>query len=135
MVISIFWNCLFSLCILFKYEKVYIVKVNNTDNKKLIDNTCEKGNLSKWKFDNVVIKNVYYSDICNNTKKEITIEILEKIKKESNENKLRDALPKVTRINEYLKIPENEIENNKQLFNDKQLLSKHFNITSFFLFK
>ncbi len=113
-------------------NKQIIIEIENNDNKKLIDITSKKENLLKWKFDNFVIKNVYYCDKCNDTKTEIRIEIKEKFKKETDENKLRAALPKITRINEYLKIPENEIENNKQLFNDKQLLSKHFNITTFF---
>ncbi len=39
---------------------------------------------------------------------------------------------RVTRINEYLKIPQNKINDYKELFIDKHLLSQHFNISSFF---
>ncbi len=114
-----------------EYEKKKTIKLFN--------------NVMEWKYCNFIVKKIYFNNTLNNKNKKLIIVIKEKIvkkreenedeSKELNDNIIResnDDISKEERINKYLKIPDDEIKNYKEIFNNKSLLSKHFNVTSFF---
>lgn len=109
--------------------------VNNLFNNLYINNAykedCYNSNkflhllniLNKRGFEIKIDEDIQTNESHKDEKKELYDEKLENFDTEST---------KVNRLNEYMKIPDDKIEEYKEIFIDKHLLAKHINISKFF---